>query len=275
MAPYLSISIGSFYPSFFATSLIAPDYSHINTRHETNKKQIGHLVIVMRALMSRWAFINSLPSATMGLFCFSKTSLEHNQEEYYGADANTLQALDLIKPTSSFREPPSKQADFYSDNPTVFGEILRGERPCRVLAETNQLLAFVDRSPRAPLHALVIPKTFIPSVLQLANNAESDALLQDMHDTATRILQEHAPHAYANNDYRLCFHIPPFNSVGHLHLHVLAPLSCMEWYHRNIKYAEDTQWSQSYANVLKRRRQKQKQQQRLLGNGSHPRQIDT
>lgn len=135
---------------------------------------------------------------------------------------------------------PSKRSDFdtfgYGSNPTVFGRILRGELETRFLADTEELIAFEDIAPRAPLHALVIPKRRIPSVFELDTGADSLQLATDMSEVARSLVKRHHPDAFATGDYLLCFHVPPFYSVDHLHLHVLAPASSMSALFRDAKY---------------------------------------
>ena len=128
----------------------------------------------------------------------------------------------------------------YSKNPSVFGRILEGSLPSATIKESETLLSFVDRTPRAPLHALVIPKQHIPTVNSLTHH--DLPLLHSMHDMAMEMIQHYHPHAYETNDYILCYHVPPFNSVDHLHLHVLAPKSKMNWLYRYGKYQVNTCW---------------------------------
>jgi diadenosine tetraphosphate (Ap4A) HIT family hydrolase len=45
----------------------------------------------------------------------------------------------------------------YDDN-NVFARILRGEIPCKRVAENDHALAFHDINPQAPVHVLVVPK---------------------------------------------------------------------------------------------------------------------
>jgi diadenosine tetraphosphate (Ap4A) HIT family hydrolase len=177
------------------------------------------------------------------------------------------------KGTLLYHEPPKgsvdneeendgdSHANFYDDNETVFGQILRGESPSITYAESDHLLAFEDMHPRAPLHALIIPKRFIGSVFDLENSSSSShqvpndlALLEEMQNMAVQLLQEQHPAAYEQGDYTLCFHIPPFNSVDHLHLHVLAPASQMKTYFRFVKYQTGTVWCTSLMKVLQRLR---------------------
>ena len=145
--------------------------------------------------------------------------------------------------------PPPPHVHF-DENPSVFGSILRGELPSLTLRETQTLLAFEDRSPRAPLHALVIPKRHIKSVFNL--NADDLYLLQDMHHMAVDLIHSYYPEAAKRHDYILCYHIPPFSSVPHLHLHVLAPASEMNWIYRYGKYLVGSRWCAGELDVRQR-----------------------
>ena len=172
-----------------------------------------------------------------------------------------LPEFDFYKPKAAASDDDVWETFGYGSNPTVFGQILRGELKTRILTETKQLLAFVDVKPRAPFHGLIIPKEHIRSVLELektekarlANGDEShnnkrnveeksslhfssSSLVHEISDVAHRLLQNHCPEAYRTGDYILCFHIPPFTSVDHLHLHVLAPASSMGPLYRYGKY---------------------------------------
>lgn len=138
----------------------------------------------------------------------------------------------------------------YENNPTVFGQILRSEIPTIILNETTDFLIFRDKKPRAPLHDLVIPKQRIGSVFDLQ---PSDLpIIETMKTLALAQIQLEQPEAYAKADYRLVFHVPPFNSVDHLHLHVLAPASKLSFFHGIVKYKADTRLCVSVDMVMKR-----------------------
>ena len=127
----------------------------------------------------------------------------------------------------------------YASNPTVFGKILRGELSTRLFPgrETANTIAFRDIRPCAPLHGLVIPKAHVRSVLELTPSPSNGPdLLHEMRTVALGLVRDHHPEAYKTGDYVLCFHIPPFYSVDHLHLHVLAPASSMSWLYRYGKF---------------------------------------
>lgn len=100
---------------------------------------------------------------------------------------------------------------------TLFERIIAGEIPAKILHEDEQCIAIADIDPKAPLHALVIPRRVIPTLNDLT---EADApLVGHLFLVAGKIAKE-AGHA----DYRTVFNCGPGaqQTVFHLHLHVLA-----------------------------------------------------
>jgi len=97
--------------------------------------------------------------------CFQSLFHNNNNNPTDNAVANALPP-----PTRKYHEPPPGViiADYYSDNPTAFGRILNGDLPCIPYGENAELLAFRDRSPKARLHSLVIPKRFVRNVYSLS-----------------------------------------------------------------------------------------------------------
>jgi histidine triad (HIT) family protein len=53
------------------------------------------------------------------------------------------------------------------DQNNIFAKILRGEMPCYKIYEDDKVLAFLDIMPRAPGHALVLPKTAARNILDV------------------------------------------------------------------------------------------------------------
>lgn len=54
------------------------------------------------------------------------------------------------------------------DNNNIFAKIIRGELPCYKIYEDDKALVFLDIMPRAPGHALVIPKAPARNVLDVS-----------------------------------------------------------------------------------------------------------
>lgn len=101
----------------------------------------------------------------------------------------------------------------------VFCEIVAGRSPANVEYEDDEIIAFQDIYPKAPIHLLVIPRRHVESVMALA---PEDAPLVGRMVLAAKRLGE--ARGLAERGYRLAFHCGPEGGqvVYHLHLHFLA-----------------------------------------------------
>ena len=99
----------------------------------------------------------------------------------------------------------------------LFCKIVKREIPAKVLYEDDRLLAFEDINPQAPLHALLIPKTHIPSLNDLT--PEQDAIVGEMTRRAAALAKERG---YADRGFRTVFNTnrDAGQTVFHIHLHV-------------------------------------------------------
>ncbi|KAA1467194.1 HIT-like protein [Dentipellis sp. KUC8613] len=86
-----------------------------------------------------------------------------------------------------------------------------------VLWEDEKYIVFRDHKPASEHHLLVITRGHIGSVKSLTN--DDAELVKDMERIGHARFDELGVSPTAR---RLGFHIPPFNSVNHLHLHVLS-----------------------------------------------------
>ena len=68
---------------------------------------------------------------------------------------------------------------------TIFGKIIRREIPADIVYEDDDVLAFHDVSPQAPVHLVVIPKKPLTGLLDAA--PEDAALLGHLLAAATQI----------------------------------------------------------------------------------------
>ncbi|BFI96433.1 MAG: histidine triad nucleotide-binding protein [Rhodanobacter sp.] len=102
---------------------------------------------------------------------------------------------------------------------TIFGKIIRREIPADIVYEDDELLAFRDLNPQAPVHVLFIPKKAIPT---LDDATPEDAALLG------RLLLAAAEYArregLAEQGYRVVNNCREYGgqTVYHLHLHLLA-----------------------------------------------------
>jgi histidine triad (HIT) family protein len=106
----------------------------------------------------------------------------------------------------------------------IFCRIASGAIPATIAYRANGVLALEDLNPQAPTHVLVIPETHHDTVADLAASGDA-ALLSEVFSTAARIGRERG----GADGFRLVVNSGPIagQSVGHLHVHVLAgrPLS--------------------------------------------------
>lgn len=105
------------------------------------------------------------------------------------------------------------------ENPTIFGKILRGEIPAKVVYEDDLVLAFYDIAPKAPTHVVIIPKTHLVG-LQDATDGD-EALLGALMVAANKIA---AQLGVQGTGYRIITNAGAGagQEVPHLHLHLLA-----------------------------------------------------
>ena len=112
-----------------------------------------------------------------------------------------------------------------SDNPTLFGKLLRGEIPSERVWEDEQCIAFRDINPAAPTHVLVIPRKYIPTVNDFEESDEQ--LLGHLLVVASKVAKAEG---IADDGYRLVINCNPAGgqTVYHLHMHVLGGRS-LSW----------------------------------------------
>lgn len=102
---------------------------------------------------------------------------------------------------------------------TIFEKIAAREIPARIVHEDDEVIAFHDVDPKAPVHVLVVPKRVIP---RIAEASEADQALLGKLLLATRIVAEKLD--LLSSGYRVVINNGPDagESVPHLHVHVLG-----------------------------------------------------
>lgn len=101
----------------------------------------------------------------------------------------------------------------------LFCQIVARESPAAIEYEDDEVLAFRDIYPKAPIHLLIIPKRHIASVMALE---DADGPIVGRLVLAARRIGE--MQGFAERGYRLALHCGPEGGqlVYHLHLHFLA-----------------------------------------------------
>lgn len=101
----------------------------------------------------------------------------------------------------------------------LFCRIVRKEIPAKILFENERLLAFEDIRPKAPVHALVIPKDHFASLNDAPDGAE--ALLGEILLRAREIAREKG---IGESGYRIVLNTARDSGqeVLHIHFHILG-----------------------------------------------------
>lgn len=101
----------------------------------------------------------------------------------------------------------------------VFCLIVEKKIPSQVVYEDEEIMAFKDINPEAPVHILIIPKKHISSIRDISGN--DGALLLKIFETANKIAEEFK---VADSGFRIVNNCgrDGGQSVEHLHFHVLG-----------------------------------------------------
>jgi histidine triad (HIT) family protein len=103
---------------------------------------------------------------------------------------------------------------------TIFSKIINREIPADIVYETENVLAFRDINPQAPVHILIIPKIEIPKVTDIEGKKHSQ-LLGELFDTANKLAKDLK---IDRDGFRLVFNCGDNGGqdVYHLHMHLLG-----------------------------------------------------
>ena len=101
----------------------------------------------------------------------------------------------------------------------LFCKIIKGEIPSEKVYEDEDILAFKDIEPAAPIHILVIPKKHIDSLAQIQEVDE--AVIGKIYRVINIIAEEQG---FKENGYRVIVNCGKDGGqeVMHLHFHLLA-----------------------------------------------------
>jgi len=101
----------------------------------------------------------------------------------------------------------------------LFCRIVAGEIPASKIYEDDELVAFNDINPQAPMHVLIVPRRHVATLNDLT--ASDDGLVGAMVRRAAAIAGERG---HALSGYRTVFNCNAAagQTVFHIHLHVLG-----------------------------------------------------
>jgi len=108
------------------------------------------------------------------------------------------------------------------DPDCIFCRIVEGRIPSRKVYEDEELFAFHDIHPHAPVHFMIVPKAHIPSLAQA--EAADAALLGRIMVLAPRLALEQGCNPYPDGGFRVVVNTGAEGGqeVHHLHVHVMG-----------------------------------------------------
>lgn len=118
----------------------------------------------------------------------------------------------------------------------IFCQIAVKKKETEIVYEDEEFMVFPDIHPAAENHYLIIPKTHVGNPKKLG--ARDLDFVQRMNRVAHKILEQNNGNI---EDAKIGFHWPPFNSIEHLHLHVIFPASKLHLKSRLV-YRTNSWW---------------------------------
>jgi len=102
---------------------------------------------------------------------------------------------------------------------TLFEKIINGDLPADFVHKDDQVVAFRDINPAAPVHILIVPRKPIPTTNDISD--DDGPLIAHMFQVARNLAQSEK---VADDGYRLLFNCNKHGGqeVYHLHLHLLG-----------------------------------------------------
>ncbi|KAH8357565.1 hypothetical protein KR200_010364 [Drosophila serrata] len=112
----------------------------------------------------------------------------------------------------------------------IFCNISSGQDSGTVLeTETDEFVIFKDIRPASQHHYLAVTKQHFPSLKDLDNSHQD--LISRLEEGLREFLKGQG---VCSEDVLFGFHLPPFISVRHLHMHAIAPRSEMGFLSRLV-----------------------------------------
>ena len=103
--------------------------------------------------------------------------------------------------------------------PCVFCQIASGEISSEILHQDDEIIAFRDINPRAPVHILIVPRKHVVSLTDLAD--EEMPILGKMASAAKKLAKKEG---ISEKGYRITVNSGSEGGqlVPHLHMHLLG-----------------------------------------------------
>ena len=105
------------------------------------------------------------------------------------------------------------------DDKNIFARILRNEIPSKKVFENDDVYAFKDINPQAPVHVIIIPKKKFCSLNDFSSNACDKTII-----AMVKSIKEIAEMLDLKDGYRVISNVGLFGGqeVPHFHIHMLS-----------------------------------------------------
>ncbi len=108
----------------------------------------------------------------------------------------------------------------YNDNGEVvdciFCRIHKREEPATIVYEDESFVVFKTTSPVTLSHLLVTTREHVHNAVHLSGPKDAEMVKQLISVGKIALGEDHS------KDAHFCFHMSPFNSIDHLHMHAIA-----------------------------------------------------
>ncbi|MBQ9298646.1 MAG: histidine triad nucleotide-binding protein [Clostridia bacterium] len=104
-------------------------------------------------------------------------------------------------------------------NDCIFCKIINKEIPSQIVYEDEEILAFKDIAPKAPVHIVVIPKKHIEKITEIEK--EDEAVIGKIYSVINQIAKEQG---IAEDGFRVIINCGENGGqeVKHIHFHLLG-----------------------------------------------------
>ena len=103
----------------------------------------------------------------------------------------------------------------------IFCRIQQKREVAAIIFEDDEFVVFKNIDPATKLHLLVTPRQHIRNLKSL-QSIEDANLVKKMKEVGEKAILSVDSRAIDYKPIQFCFHVPPYNSIDHLHMHAIA-----------------------------------------------------
>ncbi len=140
-------------------------------------------------------------------------------------------SLSMSSPSTFFRKQVLYNKESGKVLDCLFCNIIAGKEPSTTVYSDSKFVVFRTIKPASSCHLLVVPRQHIRNIDSLSTIEDAE-LIKEMQKIGESSLRQFTS---KEDGDQYCFHVPPYNSVDHLHLHCIGNTIQMDAWNR-VKY---------------------------------------